>query len=70
MQAAKNEEGSALSIALFNMNVDEIIAPIIALDKEYSSVKCVGCEAVLEEKTLRLKGDVLPYGMAAFELSL
>lgn len=70
MQAAKNEEGSALSIALFNMNVDEIIAPIIALDKAYTSVKCVGCEAVLEEKTLRLKGDVLPYGMAAFELSL
>ncbi len=70
MQAAKNEEGSALSIALFNMNVDEVIAPVITLDRKYSSVKCVGCEAELEENMLRLKGDIASYGMAAFELCL
>ena len=68
MQTAKSENGDALSVALFNMNVDEIISPCIILDRAYSRVKCVGCEGYLEGNILHLKNDIASYGMAAVEL--
>ncbi len=42
----------------------------VALDREYSSIKAVGCEAELDKSTVRIKGEILPYGMVAFELSV
>jgi hypothetical protein len=69
MQTAKSENG-CLSVALFNMNVDEIISPRITLDRSYSSARCVGCEAYLEGNILHLKNDIAPYGIAAVELFL
>ena len=68
MQAAENKDGTALSIALFNMNIDEVITPEIRLGREYRQVKLVGCEGELFGNILRLKRDIEPYGMAAFEL--
>ena len=68
MQAAENKDRTALSVALFNMNIDEVIAPEIRLDREYSQVKLIGCEGELFGNVLRLKSDIEPYGMAAFEL--
>ena len=44
MQAAENKDGTALSVALFNMNIDEVITPEIRLGREYRQVKLVGCE--------------------------
>lgn len=69
MQAAKSEEGSSLSIALFNMSNDEIISPVITLDEGYTEINAVGCEAKIEANTVQIFGDIQPYGMAAFEVS-
>ena len=66
--ASKNNENKAMSVALFNINIDEIIKPEIILDKEYSDIRFIGCDGKLEGSKVILSGYIEPYGIAAFEV--
>ena len=68
MQAAKSIDDSALSIALFNPCDDEVIMPTIELDRDYKTIRCVGCKAEIQSNKVYLLSDIEPYGMAAFEV--
>ena len=57
-----------MSVALFNINIDEIIKPEIILDKEYSDIRFIGCDGKLEGSKVILSGYIEPYGIAAFEV--
>ena len=68
MQAARSIDDSALSIALFNTCDDEVIMPTIELDRDYKTIRCVGCKAEIQGNKVYLLSDIEPYGMAAFEV--
>ncbi len=70
MQTARSKNDDTLAVALFNMSIDEIISPVVMLDRAYKRIRTVGCECILEGNNVRIIGDVAPYGMAAFELSV
>lgn len=67
MQAAKGKDG-AMAVALFNMNFDEIIEPVITLDNHYNEIKCLNCKGTLCENKVTLEGEIAPYGVAIFEV--
>ena len=69
MICAKNAEGTALSVALFNVFEDEIPTPVVTLDREYSSVRFVGCEGTLVGNQVTLS-ELAPFGVAAFEVHI
>ncbi len=66
-QSARGEDGS-LSVAVFNMNIDEVIDAEIVLDKEYSEVEFIGCTGELSGDKIKLTSDIAAYGTAAFEV--
>ncbi len=66
-QAAKGKDG-AMTIALYNMHFDEIFTPTITLDKEYSSIRFLNCDGVLEGNTVTLSKDIQAYDYAIFEV--
>ena len=66
---AKSEGGDALSVALFNLFEDEIIAPEITLDAAYTSARFVNCDGTLCGNKLTLT-DIPPFGFAAFEVTV
>jgi len=53
------------SAAFFNIFEDEIIAPTIKLDSEYSRVESFECTAELDGDRVKLS-DISPFGFAAF----
>jgi len=63
--ASKNEK--AMSVALANIFLDDIIEPVVKLDKEYGEIRFVNCTGRLEGDTVYLS-DIAPYGFAAFEV--
>ena len=63
---AARGEGS-MSVLLMNHFMDEILSPEITLDKEYRELTCVNCTGKLEGRKVILS-DVMPYGIAAFEV--
>ncbi len=63
--ASKNEE--ALSVALANVSLDELISPVVELDKEYNEIRFIGCEGKLEGNKVQLS-DISSYGFCAFEV--
>ena len=65
MLAAKDE--NSMSIALFNLHLDDVFEPEIKLDKCYSEIRFVGCSGTLDGDTVRLS-DIPPYGSVAFEV--
>ena len=67
IQTARGDDGS-LVVALFNMNFDEIIEPVIRLDQSYSEVRFVSCDGELRENTVTLAGEISPYSVAMFEV--
>lgn len=68
MQTARSKDGEALSVVLFNINLDEIPEPEIILDKVYHEIKFLNCSGELCGNTVRLSGEIAPYGVAAFEV--
>jgi len=60
---------NSMAVAILNISLDEIIEPVIQLDKVYTKVSCVNCQGVLDKDTIRLD-TISPYGFAAFEVSL
>lgn len=67
IQAAKGSDGS-MAVALFNMNFDEIIEPVINLDNNYNDIKFLNCEGVLNGNSVILNGEVPPYSAVFFEV--
>lgn len=67
MICAKNKEGTALGVALFNPFEDEVLSPQIALDKVYTTARFVNCSGNLQGDKLILT-DIPPFGFAAFEV--
>ncbi len=63
--AATDEE--AMSVALMNVFLDEMIDPVIRLDKVYSEIRFVNCSGRLEGDTVYLT-EIPAYGFAAFEV--
>ena len=57
-----------MAVALFNMNFDEIIEPVITLDNQYNEIKCLNCKGTLCENKVTLEGEIAPYGGAIFEV--
>lgn len=53
---AKSKDEKELSVALFNMNTDEIIDSEILLDGEYSKVEAIGVSASLEGNKVIIDG--------------
>jgi hypothetical protein len=68
MICAKNKEGTALGVALFNPFEDEVLTPQIALDKVYTAARFVNCSGNLQGDKLTLT-DIPPFGFAAFEVA-
>lgn len=67
MQAARGEDG-ALTIALFNMHLDEIVDAELELDDEYSEIKFLGCKGTLCTNKVKVTTEIEPYGTALFEV--
>lgn len=63
--SSKNDK--ALSVALANVYFDELLSPIIELDKEYTHIRFLGCSGKLEGDKVHLS-DISPFGFCAFEV--
>ena len=63
--SSKNDE--AISVALANVSLDDVINPKIELDKAYSQIRFLNCTGRLEGDTVYLS-DITPYGFCAFEV--
>lgn len=69
MICAKNADKTAMSVAMFNIFEDEILAPEIGLDAAYTTAHFVNCEGRLEGNKITLS-DIPPFGFAAFEVKV
>ena len=56
-----------MSVVLFNVFEDEILAPQVTLDKAYDSVRVVNGNGTLKADTVTLS-DIPPFGFVAFEV--
>ena len=54
---------------LWNFFADPVFSPVIQLDKEYSSVECINCEARLDKASITLT-DIPPFGFVGLEVSI
>lgn len=63
--ASRNEASMAVSLA--NVHLDDVFAPEIKLDKEYTEIRFLNCTGKLEGDTVTLS-DIPPYGFVAFEV--
>ena len=61
------EKDGKMAVALFNVNVDEIINPVIVFDKEYKKINCITGSGRLDGNTAVLS-EISPYGFALIEL--
>ncbi len=55
------------SVALFDCYADNILEPVITLDKEYSKLECVGCQGHIEGNKIILDAPIPAYDFAAFK---
>ena len=62
---AKRDEGS-LTVGLWNIFPDAVFTPTVILDRAYSSISSIGCDASINGNEVRLATDIPPYGFAVF----
>ena len=60
-------DGEATSVLMLNIHKDEILDPVVMLDRCYSHVRFVNCSGHLEGDKLCLS-DIPAFGIAAFEV--
>lgn len=60
-------DGEATSVLMLNIHKDEILDPVVTLDRCYSHVRFVNCSGHLEGDKLCLS-DIPAFGIAAFEV--
>lgn len=63
--AKKNS--SSMSVGTWNIFPDEILKPVIELDKEYTEIEFINCGGKLEGNKVHLT-EIPPYGFAGFEV--
>lgn len=64
--ASKNED--AMAVALANVHLDDVFAPVITLDRVYDRIRFLNCTGYLEGNRVYLD-RIPPYGFAAFEVN-
>lgn len=62
-----SSDGSAMSVAMLNIFDDDIIEPVVRLDKAYSGIRFVNCSGTLDGDTVCLE-SMAPHSFAAFEV--
>ncbi|MBQ8342139.1 MAG: hypothetical protein IJX39_06230 [Clostridia bacterium] len=67
MICAENAENNTRSVALFNCFEDEVLSPVVTLDRDFSHIRFVNCTGELRGNTVLLS-DIPPFGTAAFEV--
>ncbi len=65
MQCKRNEE--ALAVGLWNFFADIAITPVVQLDKAYTAIRCINCDARLEGDKVYLN-DIPAFGFIGFEV--
>jgi len=68
MQTKQSEDGSRLAVALYNVNADEIMDAEIVLDRPCGEIEFLNCSGTIFGNTVRLSGDIEPFGFAAFSV--
>lgn len=63
----KNER--SMSVGIWNLFADEVISPVITLDRTYTAIDCYRCNGRLEENQVHLQDDLPPFGFAFFTVS-
>lgn len=64
---AEDAEGTALSVALFNVFEDEILQPVVTLSRPYTAIRFVSGKGRLEGDRVILE-EIPPFGTAVFEV--
>lgn len=62
--ASKGENGE-MSVLMLNIFADDVISPIITLDRSYNEIEFLNCEGRIDGDKVYLS-DIAPYGVAAF----
>ena len=65
MVASRNDD--AMTIVMGNVFIDDVLSPVIQLDKPYSEIKFVNCTGRLVGDKVFLD-DIAPYAVVAFEV--
>lgn len=61
-----HKDGNSTSVALFNCFADAITNLKVHLDKAYTHIECLNCEAVVDGDTVTLTGKLHAFDSAAF----
>ncbi len=61
----KGEDYTA--VALFDCYADNLLDPVITLDREYAHLECIDCTGHIEGKKVVLEQPIPAYGFAAFK---
>lgn len=62
-----SSDGNAASVLMLNIYQDEVLDPVVQLDKHYSQIRFVNCSGHLEGDKVYLS-DIPAFGVAAFEV--
>lgn len=62
-----SKDKASMSVLFANISIDDVIEPVIKLDKAYNEIKFVNCTGTLCGNKVCLS-DITPYGIAAFEV--
>lgn len=59
-------DGKKLTVGLWNIFADEVMTPVIHLDRKYAEIDCYRCNAHIEEDKVKFTTDIPPYSLAFF----
>ncbi len=62
----KDKEEKEMAVGVWNLSGDEVLSPVITLDRIYQEIDCFGCSGRLEGDRVYLNEDILPYQRAFF----
>ncbi len=59
-------DANSMAVGIWNSFADEVISPIITLDREYARADFYNCKGKTEKNRVILQDDIPPYGFAFF----
>jgi len=62
------KDSDSMTVGMWNLSPDKIIAPMVTLGEEYQELEVLQCEATLEGKEVRLTSTIQPFECAAIVL--
>ncbi len=62
------KDAERMSVGLWNFCEDEIIEPVITLDREYKEIRFLGCEGHLSGNKVTLSAPMAPFSFSAIEV--